>query len=76
MDLPGFSLDLAVLEETRRPDPQETYDLLILGGGPAALAVVPPTSTVFVINDQEHTSSIHDRKGGTPEFFRPADADH
>jgi alkyl hydroperoxide reductase subunit F len=38
MDLPGFSLDLAALEETKRPDPQETYDLLILGGGPAALA--------------------------------------
>lgn len=37
MDLPGFSLDLAALEETRRPDPQETYDVLILGGGPAAL---------------------------------------
>lgn len=37
MDLPGFSLDLSALGDTKRPEPGAIYDLLILGGGPAAL---------------------------------------
>ncbi len=38
MDLPGFSLDFSSLSTARLPDPGETYDMLIIGGGPAALS--------------------------------------
>jgi len=38
MDLPGFSLDMASLQESPRPDADETYDVLILGGGPASMS--------------------------------------
>jgi len=38
MDLPGFSLDLAALKETTAAEPGELYDLVILGGGPAAMS--------------------------------------
>lgn len=37
MQLPSFSLDLSSLGEANRPDPGTIYDLLILGGGPAAM---------------------------------------
>jgi len=37
MDFPGFSLDMGSLKQARRPDPAVLYDLLILGGGPAAM---------------------------------------
>lgn len=40
MDFPGFTLDLTGVEKTRRPDPAETYDVLILGGGPAAMTAL------------------------------------
>lgn len=40
MDFPGFSLDLAALKATRQVDPAATYDLLILGGGPAAMSAL------------------------------------
>ena len=40
MELPGFTLDLAALEETKKLDEGEVYDLLILGGGPAAFSAV------------------------------------
>ncbi len=38
MDFPSFSLDTSLLEEATEPDPEITYDLLILGGGPAAMS--------------------------------------
>jgi alkyl hydroperoxide reductase subunit F len=38
MDFPTFSLDTSLLEEASEPDPERTYDLLITGGGPAALS--------------------------------------
>jgi len=40
MDLPGFSLDMGALKQTKAPDPNKTYDLLVLGGGPAAMSAV------------------------------------
>ena len=38
MDFPGLKLNLSSLGEENRPDPQTRYDLLILGGGPAAMS--------------------------------------
>ncbi len=38
MDFPSFSLDTSLLEEAKEPEPEVTYDLLILGGGPAAMS--------------------------------------
>ncbi len=38
MEFPGFSLDVARLGQTDLPLPDSTYDLLVLGGGPAALS--------------------------------------
>jgi len=38
MDFPSFSLDTSLLEKAREPEPEVTYDLLILGGGPAAMS--------------------------------------
>jgi alkyl hydroperoxide reductase subunit F len=37
MEFPGISFNLSSLKTVRRPDPATLYDLLILGGGPAAL---------------------------------------
>lgn len=38
MDFPNFSLDTSLLEEAKELEPEVTYDLLILGGGPAAMS--------------------------------------
>jgi len=38
MDFPTFSLDTSLLEKAKEPEPETTYDLLILGGGPAAMS--------------------------------------
>ncbi len=38
MDFPDFSLDTSLLQTTKEPEPKTTYDLLILGGGPAAMS--------------------------------------
>jgi alkyl hydroperoxide reductase subunit F len=38
MDFPTFSLDTLLLEKAREPEPKITYDLLILGGGPASMS--------------------------------------
>jgi alkyl hydroperoxide reductase subunit F len=38
MDFGSFSLDAASLEPPERPDPAIVYDMLILGGGPAAIS--------------------------------------
>jgi alkyl hydroperoxide reductase subunit F len=38
MDFPSFSLDTSLLGEAKEPEPEVTYDLLILGGGPAAMS--------------------------------------
>ena len=38
MEFPDFTLDTSMLEEAAEPDPEFTYDLLILGGGPAAMS--------------------------------------
>ena len=38
MDFPDFSLDTLLLEKAKEPELEVTYDLLILGGGPAAMS--------------------------------------
>jgi len=38
MDFPAFSLDTSLLEKAKEPELEVTYDLLILGGGPAAMS--------------------------------------
>lgn len=38
MEFPGLKLNLSSLGEENRPDPAARYDLLILGGGPAAMS--------------------------------------
>jgi len=38
MDFPDFSLDTSWLQKAKEPEPKITYDLLILGGGPAAMS--------------------------------------
>jgi alkyl hydroperoxide reductase subunit F len=38
MEFPDFTLDTSMLEEAAELDPETTYDLLILGGGPAAMS--------------------------------------
>lgn len=38
MDFPTFTLDTTLLEETKEPEIDVTYDLLILGGGPASMS--------------------------------------
>ncbi len=38
MDIPGIKLDFSSLAASRKPDPDENYDLLIVGGGPAAMS--------------------------------------
>jgi alkyl hydroperoxide reductase subunit F len=37
MDLPEFSLDLSTLGDGKKPNESKIYDILILGGGPAAM---------------------------------------
>jgi alkyl hydroperoxide reductase subunit F len=49
MELAGLSFDLADLAtEARRPEPSELYDLLVLGGGPAAMTAVVYAARQFV----------------------------
>ncbi len=38
MNFPDFSLDISLPETAKEPDQGVTYDLLILGGGPAAMS--------------------------------------
>jgi alkyl hydroperoxide reductase subunit F len=38
MEIPEFSLDIEAIKESKKPDPSTVYDLLILGGGPAAMS--------------------------------------
>jgi len=38
MDFPDFSLDTSLLVRAKEPESEVTYDLLILGGGPAAMS--------------------------------------
>jgi alkyl hydroperoxide reductase subunit F len=38
MDFPSFTLDTTLFEESKEPEADRTYDLLILGGGPAAMS--------------------------------------
>jgi alkyl hydroperoxide reductase subunit F len=38
MDFPTFTLDTTLLEESKEPEVDVIYDLLILGGGPAAMS--------------------------------------
>ncbi len=40
MDFPAFSLDTSFLEQAKEPELDVIYDLLILGGGPAAMSAV------------------------------------
>jgi len=38
VDFPSFSLDTSLLEKAKEPEPDVSYDLIILGGGPAAMS--------------------------------------
>ncbi len=38
MDFPDFILDTTVISSLQRPEPETLYDLLIVGGGPAAMS--------------------------------------
>ena len=38
MDMPEVNLDLTSLSQDNRPAPDEVFDILIIGGGPAAMA--------------------------------------
>jgi alkyl hydroperoxide reductase subunit F len=38
MDYPEFTLDTSLLEKAKEPEPAIIYDLIILGGGPAAMS--------------------------------------
>lgn len=38
MEFPSFTLSTSILEETKEPETEVTYDLIILGGGPAAMS--------------------------------------
>ncbi|MCD6497816.1 MAG: FAD-binding protein, partial [Deltaproteobacteria bacterium] len=37
MDFPGFSLDISALQSDGGPNPDAIYDVLVIGGGPAAM---------------------------------------
>lgn len=39
MDL-GFTLDTSAIEQAKQPETEEIYDVLVLGGGPAAMTAV------------------------------------
>jgi len=38
VEFPSFTLNTAMLEESKEPESERIYDLLILGGGPAAMS--------------------------------------
>jgi len=40
MDFPGIVLDTSVFSQQKKPDHETVYDMLILGGGPAAMSAV------------------------------------
>jgi len=59
MELSGFSLDLSGLEKLERPDPNTIYDMLVLGGGPAAM-----TATVYAARKMMKVAMITKDFGG------------
>ncbi len=59
MEFPGISFNLSSLKTARRPDPGTVYDLLILGGGPAAL-----TAAIYAARKMIHLSLITNEFGG------------
>ena len=59
MDFPAFSLDTTSLEETKQPDTAVTYDLIILGGGPAAMS-----ATVYAARKMINVAIITKDFGG------------
>ena len=60
MEIPGFTLDISMLDQqAKRPDPAETYDLLILGGGPAAMS-----AAVYAVRKMMKTAVLAKDIGG------------
>ncbi len=60
MEIPGFTLDISMLgQQAKRPDPGETYDLLILGGGPAAMS-----AAVYAVRKMMKTAVLAKDIGG------------
>jgi alkyl hydroperoxide reductase subunit F len=59
MDFPTFSLDTSLLEKAKEPEPGITYDLLILGGGPAAM-----TAAVYAARKMMNLAIITKDFGG------------
>ncbi|MDP8255250.1 MAG: FAD-dependent oxidoreductase [Candidatus Alcyoniella australis] len=59
MDLGDLSLDLSGLDRQQRPDHSTTYDLLIIGGGPAAMS-----AAVYASRKLLKTALLADDLGG------------
>lgn len=59
MDFPDFSLDSSLFEEAKRPHGDETYDSIIIGGGPAAM-----TAAVYASRKMMNISIITKDFGG------------
>ena len=59
MEFPGISFSLSSLKMVRRPDPATLYDLLILGGGPAAL-----TAAIYAARKMIAMAMITNEFGG------------
>ncbi|MBN1227391.1 MAG: FAD-dependent oxidoreductase [Deltaproteobacteria bacterium] len=59
MDFPDFSLDTSLFEEVKKPKYDETYDSIIIGGGPAAM-----TAAVYASRKMMNISIITKDFGG------------
>jgi len=59
VEFPGISLDLGSFEKTSAPDPHTLYDVLILGGGPAAIS-----AAVYTIRKMMKTAVFAKEIGG------------
>ncbi len=59
MDFPDFSLDTSLLEGAKKPEQGEVYDVIIIGGGPAAM-----TAAVYAARKMMNLAIITKDFGG------------